>query len=114
MKVSEIATLLDAKIICGEKHKDENIEKAFSSDLMSDVLRIDATNLLLMTGLSNLQTIRTAEMADIGYILFVRSKKVTPEMIKLACENEIVIMESPYSLFKASGVLYNAGINALY
>ncbi|MDD2380728.1 MAG: hypothetical protein PHV35_03430 [Mariniphaga sp.] len=87
---------------------------AFSSDLMSDVLTLDEENILLITGLSNLQLVRTAEMADIQAVLIARGKRATPEMIELANENGIVIMETPYSIYKASGILFAKGLKAVY
>jgi hypothetical protein len=51
---------------------------------MSDVLTLDQDNVVLITGLATLQTIRTAEMADINCIIFVRNKRATSEMIRLA------------------------------
>ena len=53
-------------------------------------------------------------MADIHYILFVRNKKVTPEMAELAGENHMVLLETPYSLFKTSGILYAHGLKPVY
>jgi len=114
MKLAEIAGILDAKIVCGKQPADDEIKFGFSSDLMSDVLRLDAENMLLITGLANLQTIRTAEMADIKYIVFARNKKATAEILKLARENEMVIIETPFSLFKASGLLFHAGLKPIY
>ncbi|MHA7108967.1 hypothetical protein ACRTDU_02500 [Sunxiuqinia elliptica] len=114
MQVSKICELLAATIICGEEQASAKIERGFSSDLMSDVLTLDTDNLLLITGLCNLQTIRTSEMADIRYIVFVRNKKVTEEMLALANENNMCLLESPYTLFKASGLLYQAGLNPVY
>lgn len=114
MQVSEICQLLSAKIICGEEHASANIERGYSSDLMSDVLTLDTDHLLLITGMCNLQTIRTSEMADIRFIVFVRNKKVTDEMLALAKENNLCLLESPFTLFKASGILYQAGLNPVY
>lgn len=114
MQVSKICELLAATIICGEEHASAKIKRGFSSDLMSDVLTLDTDNLLLITGLCNLQTIRTSEMADIRYIVFVRNKKVTAEMLALANENNMCLLESPYTLFKASGLLYQAGLKPVY
>lgn len=114
MQVSEICQLLSAKIICGAEHASTNIERGYSSDLMSDVLTLDTDHLLLITGMCNLQTIRTAEMADIRFIVFVRHKKVTDEMIALAKENNLCLLESPFTLFKASGILYQAGLKPVY
>ena len=81
---------------------------------MSDVLTLRITNFLLITGLANVQSVRTAEMSDLKYLLFARGKKVTDDMIELAQENDMVIITTPYSLFKTSGLLYSAGIQPVY
>jgi hypothetical protein len=81
---------------------------------MSDVLTLKSDDLLLMTGLGNVQTIRTAEMSDINTIIFVRNKKVNEDMLLLAAENEMVLIECPYSMFRASGILYQAGLEPIY
>lgn len=114
MKISDIIQITEATLVCGHHRIEERVYKAFSSDLMSDVLTIDSEDILLITGLANTQAIRTAEMADIHYILLVRNKKATDEMKSLAEENGMVLMETPFSLFKTSGLLYNAGLNPVY
>ncbi|HOI47929.1 MAG TPA: DRTGG domain-containing protein [Prolixibacteraceae bacterium] len=114
MKISEVVRLTGATVVCGEEKTGHEVEKGFSSDLMSDVLTLDTENLLLITGLSNVQAIRTAEMADIQYILFTRNKKVSDEMVELAKENNMVLLETSFSLFKTSGILYHAGLKPVY
>ena len=83
MKIQRIQELTDASIVCGSEKRENDVQCAFASDLMSDVLTLDCGDVLLVTGLCNLQTIRTAEMAEVSYILFVRGKKVTPDMLEL-------------------------------
>lgn len=114
VKISDIITFTEARVATSRKSDYINLDKAFSSDLMSDVLTLDEDNILLITGLANVQLIRTAEMADIRAILLARDKKATPEMIRLAEENEIILLESPYSIFRASGVLFSNGIKPVY
>lgn len=114
MKVNEIAKILDAKILCGEDNLDLEFECAFASDLMSDVLTTQADGMLLLTGLANVQTIRTAEMSDIQGVVIVRNKAVSPEMIDLARENDIVLFACKVSMFKASGLLYEKGLKPLF
>jgi hypothetical protein len=114
MKLNKVVDFLGAKVVNGENDLDREIEFAFSSDLMSDVLTLKSDNLLLVTGLANVQTIRTAEISDINNIIFVRNKKVTQEMIGLAAENQMVLIECEYSMFKTSGLLYKAGIKPIY
>lgn len=114
MKVEDIAKELDARIICGKEQGQYAIDVAFASDLMSDVLTLKNDHVLLITGLANTQTIRTAEMSDIKCIVFARNKKVSDEMIRLAEENEIIIIECRYSVFKTCGILYQAGVKPIY
>ena len=68
----------------------------------------------LLTGLANVQTIRTAEMSDICCIVFVRNKKVNADMVKLGEESGMVLIECPCSMFKASGLLYNQGLKPVF
>ncbi|MBN1789532.1 MAG: hypothetical protein JW830_03475 [Bacteroidales bacterium] len=114
MKIAEIVSIANGKVICGEEQLNTDLTHAFSSDLLSDVLTINRTGILLITGVANLQTIRTAEMAEVSCILLVRNKRANQEMIDLARDNSLVIIESPISMFSASGRLYQHGIQPLY
>ncbi len=113
LDLREVIELVAARLICGNI-EGIHVDSGFSSDLMSDVLTLETDKLILITGLANLQTIRTAEMADIHCILFVRKKRASPEMIKLAQELGMVILETDYSLFKTSGILYSNGLKPVY
>lgn len=114
MKLNEVVEILKADVICGHEKLGRDVEAVFASDLMSDVLTIDSEKLLLLTGLVNIQTIRTSEMSDIKNIVLVRNKKASPDMIALAEENRIVIMQCSYSMYKACGLLFQNGINPVY
>ena len=114
MNVIQVAELVQGSVITGMEYGESLVTRAFASDLMSDVLTIRSDQMVLLTGLVNIQAIRTAEMSDIGCIVFVRNKKVTDEMVTLGRENQITIIESPLSLFKASGLLYSAGIQPVF
>ncbi|MEI7723739.1 MAG: DRTGG domain-containing protein [Bacteroidota bacterium] len=114
MKVNEIVTLIKGTVVSGNENLESTVDMAFASDLMSDVLTVKMDNLLLLTGLVNIQAIRTAEMSDISCVVFVRNKKVTEEMIRIAKENKITIIQSPYSMFKVSGILFSAGIKPVF
>lgn len=114
MTIKEIAEIIDGKVICCEGKLTTRVEYAFASDLMSDVLTIEKENMVLITGLANLQTIRTSEMSDISCIIFARDKKIGKEMIALAMENRMILVESPHSMFYISGELYKAGIKSIY
>ena len=114
MTIKEISGLIDGKIICSDSKKEVSVEYAFASDLMSDVLTIEKDNLVLITGLVNVQTIRTAEMSDISCIVFARDKKIGEEIVTLARDNNMTLIESPHSVYHISGVLFKAGIKSIY
>lgn len=110
MKISEIKNLLDAKVLCCEDHIDREVYSACGCDLMSDVLAFVKDQAVLMTGLVNPQVIRTAVMMDMVCIIFVRSKTPTEEMLQLARDNGIVIMQSDKRLYEACGIIYSSGL----
>ncbi len=114
MLIETVRNIVGASVVLGDEYLNEEVKYAFSSDLMSDVLTLDTNTLLLITGLNNLQTIRTAEMAEIRYILFVRNKKPSAEMIELARKERMILMVSEKSLFRVSGMLFMAGLEPVY
>ena len=110
MELKEVAQILDAQVLCGQDKLDLQVTSACGSDLMSDVMAFVKENVLLLTGLINVQVIRTATLMDIGAICFVRGKQPTEEMIEMAKENGIILLASKEPLFLACGKLYNAGL----
>ncbi len=115
LSVEQITELLDGTIVTGKEYAQRKIDAGFASDLMSDVLTLKSEKeILLVTGLANMQTIRTCEMSEIRTILFARGKKVTEDMIELAEENEMVLIETNYSMFRSVGLLFNQMLNPVY
>jgi predicted transcriptional regulator len=77
---------------------------------MSDVLCYDVAQGLLITGLTNPQIIRTAEMADVAAILVVRGKVPPPETVDLAEQLDIPMFGTNLIMFETCGRLYAAGL----
>lgn len=114
MRLNELVRLTNSEVLCDERCEETDLQFAFGSDLMSDVLALEKSGVLMITGLVNLQVIRTAEMADIHHILFVRNKDIPDEMIQLARQNEMTVLRCPFSMFKASGILFNSGLQPVF
>lgn len=110
MKINEIKELLCAEVLCGGEFLNNEVNYAFGSDLMSDVLAYVKEKTVLLTGLINTQVIRTAEMADLNAIIFVRGKRPDQDLVKLAMENNIVLMLTTDTMYTASGKLYSNGL----
>ncbi len=114
MTLQEIKKILKATIICGESHLDDKIEFAGGSDLMSDVLAFAKPGILLLTGLSNSQSVRTADIIEAKAIVYVRGKKPDPEGIELAKKKDIPILLTDYMMYIACGLLYSHNMPGVY
>lgn len=110
MKLVEVKEILNAKVWVGEDKLETEVRLACGCDLMSDVLAFAKEKIVLLTGLINLQVIRTAEMLDIKAIVFVRGKVPTEDMIDLARERGICLFSTQIPLYLACGKLYEAGL----
>lgn len=115
MTLKEIVDKLGASVGLGSDKLDREEEFCFASDLMSDVLTIDTDEqLLLLTGLCNNQSMRTCEMSDIKNVIFVRDKKATEEMLEIARDNEMILIQTPYSMYRTAGILYSKELPPVY
>lgn len=110
MTILEVQKAVEAERIEGTGRDDVKILSACGADLMSDVMAFVKDQVLLMTGLINVQVIRTAILMDIQAICFVRGKHPNTEMIAMAKENDIVLLTTKLPLFLACGKLYEAGV----
>lgn len=111
MKLAEVKELLNATVLTGEEFLENEAESAFGSDLMSDVLAFVNDKVILLTGLVNLQVVRTAEMMDISAIIFVRGKVPSDDIIELAKSKDMIVMTTKNTMYVASGILYSNGLD---
>jgi predicted transcriptional regulator len=110
MKLKDIERILEAEVIVGGGLLEREIGMACGCDLMSDVLSFVKPNALLLTGLTNPQVVRTAEMADLRAVCFVRGKKPEQETIDMAEAKDIPLLVTPLPMFESCGRLYQAGL----
>jgi predicted transcriptional regulator len=113
MKLSEIVDALEARVIYGENHLAKEVATCGASDLMSDILAGLSEGCILLTGLTTVQVIRTAMVAEVGAVVFVRGKTPPQEVIDLAREQELPLISSPYSMFVSCGRLYACKLTGL-
>ena len=113
MKISEIRDLLKADVLVGDDKQDNSVVAAGGADLMADVLSAVAKEAVLLTGLTTEQVLRTAKIAEVACIVFVRGKKPDRPVIELAQTLNLPVLLTKYSLFVASGRLYMNGLRGL-
>ncbi len=110
MKLKDIERILDAKVVAGAGLREKDIKMACGSDLMSDVLSFVKPESLLLTGLTNPQVVRTAEMADLAAICFVRGKRPDQLTIEMAEAKSIPLLTTPLPMFESCGRLWTQGL----
>lgn len=110
MTLNDIIKILEAEVIVGGDHFDQEVKMVAGADLMSDVLAVAMPGALLLTGQTNPQVVRTAEMADLAAICFVRGKKPDKETIEVAESNNIPLLTTHVPMFESCGRLWKAGL----
>ena len=112
MKVKEIVQKVEGKLISHQTVPDKEIKCAFAADLISDILMCTKEPTLLLTGLTNPQIIRLADMIDLEGIIFVRGKTPSKQIIEMAKERDLPVIVTNFTMFKTAGTLYNLGIRS--
>ena len=113
MKLCEILRKLEATPLTGDNDLDFDITRCGASDLMSDILARPSDGILLMTGLTSVQTIRTAKIAGVKAVLFVRGKTPLPEVLEAARNAQLPLFSTPLSMFVSCGRLHAIGMTGL-
>jgi predicted transcriptional regulator len=110
VRLGSVAGLLECEVICGGERLDTEVASCFAADLMSDVLAFSTSDTLLITGLTNVQCVHTADVAECRGILFVSGKRPSPEALQLAKERAIPLLSTRHSMFDSCGILFANGI----
>jgi predicted transcriptional regulator len=110
MQLRDVLKAIDGKVITTDVDLNISVQMGCGADLMSDVLAFTHADTLLLTGLTNPQVVRTADMAGIRAIVFVRGKLPPAETVALAREKAIPLLASKYTLFETAGRLFQAGL----
>ncbi len=112
MNVKELVKIVNGSVLNPDVPLTREVKGGCGADLMSDVLASIKPDAVLLTGLCNIQVVRTAQMADVRAIIFVRGKMPQPETIALASRENIPLITSPFGMFELCGRLYQAGLHS--
>src|SRR5271157_1241425 len=105
MTIRELVHILSGEVVSGEDKLDKTVEDFAATDLLSDVLAIEKENYVLITGLTNAQILRTAEITNACCVVIVRNKQPQQPAITLARRSGIPLVLSPFTMFDACSLL---------
>ena len=106
----QIQNALSAECLTENPPLEREVVAGCASDLMSDVLAFSRSQALLLTGLTSPQSVRTAEIADFVAILYTFGKQPPTETRDLAKHCNIPLFVTRFTLYAASGKLYELGL----
>lgn len=110
MNLKDIVKVVEGTPLNPEVDMDIKIRGGCGADLMSDVLASSQPKAVLLTGLTNPQVVRTAQIAEFRAIIFVRGKQPQPETIDIATQEKMPLISSPFGMFELCGRLHKAGL----
>ena len=110
MHLKDIIELVDGTPLNPEVDMNIKIRGGCGADLMSDVLASIQPKAVLLTGLTNPQVVRTSQIAEIRAIIFVRGKQPQAETLKIATQENMPLITSPFGMFELCGRLHRAGL----
>jgi hypothetical protein len=108
--LGEIRRRLGCEVICGEDLLDLDVQTCFAADLMSDVLACSKSGALLVTGLTSLQSIHTADVADLKAILFIHDKRPGEPVVAVARHKQIPLLSTTRFMYETCGLLFSYGL----
>jgi len=109
MKLAEIAAALSCTALTPADGV-ADIETVVASDGMSEILAFPSPGAVMLTGLTNIQSVRTAVVADVHAIVYVRGKQPAEPVIELARQKGIPVFTTKLGMFEACGILYATGL----
>ena len=110
MTLQAVQEALGCRVVTGEDRLAEEVKVGCGADLMSDVLAFIKPQALLLTGLPTVQSVRTADVAEVRAIVYVRGKQPEPAAVELARERGIVLLATGLPMYEACGRLYARGL----
>ena len=75
MTLREIKDLLQCEVLSCEDDLHIDITQVVASDGMSEILAFAKSKELMITGLTNIQSIRTADIAAVSAVVYCRGKR---------------------------------------
>ncbi|MDP2914641.1 MAG: DRTGG domain-containing protein [Candidatus Aminicenantes bacterium] len=113
MKLSEIKELLQCEVLAGEDDLSVDIQQVVASDGMSEILAFAKSRELMITGLTNIQSIRTADVAGVSAVIYCRGKRPDKKVIDFAKQKQIPVLVTPMVMFDICGILFNRGLKGV-
>lgn len=107
MTVSDVAKLLNLRIVNGHKGLDREVKGAYISDLLSDVMGYAKEGQIWITLQSHKNVMAIASLKDIAAVILVKEIMPDAECARYSDEENIPVLTTGLETFEIAGKLYN-------
>jgi predicted transcriptional regulator len=113
MTLHEIKDLLQCEVLTGGDNLQVEVTQVVASDGMSEILAFARSKELMVTGLTNIQSIRTADIAGVSAVIYCRGKLPDERVVQFARQKHIPVLATKMGMFDICGVLYSRGLKGV-
>ncbi|MFH1138701.1 MAG: transcriptional regulator [Pseudomonadota bacterium] len=113
MSLHNISLILEAEVLAGHDLLERPIARFYATDMMSRVLALSPSGTLLLTSLTNVQVINTAEVAGLGGVVFLEGKRPSIEVVEKAKRLSLPALLTRHSQREAGRILTEGGVPGL-
>ena len=111
MQLRDIVRELRLTVCSGESQLDRAVGGGYAGDLMSDVLAHAAAGNIWVTMQIHPTIVAIAVQKQIAAIIVSQGRKLDPETLQRALENEVVLLVSGQSSFETIAALVRLGVS---
>ena len=101
MRLSEVLRRLEAEEIVPAADYDVEVYDACASDMLSDILAVEKTDFVILTGLTTAQVVRTVEISVAIAAILVRNKVPAADTVKFAQAKGVTLARTRLHTFEA-------------
>ena len=106
MTIREAAAALGAEI-CHDKFEDKTFTRAYTSDLLSDVMAYAHDSGILITIQAHKNTVAVATLVNVSAIVICNSRPIPEDMLEAAMDEEIALLRTAENQFIVSGKIWD-------
>jgi predicted transcriptional regulator len=111
--VKDIVQVLEAEVLSGNDKLEREVKYAGAADMMSDILALSKPGMIVLTGYTYSQVVRTALVTDLMGLIIVRGKYVPAETIELAKQNNFLLLRTKSYMYSSCGKLWTMGLRGV-
>ena len=110
MNVTELAKLLNAKIVTVGKNQDMEITCGYACDLLSWVLAHGRKGMAWATVQTHVNVVAVAVLMEMGCVILAEDNHIEASSLAKAEEEGLTVLETAMTAYEICGRLFAAGI----